>query len=50
METGMTLKPHIAYSIIILLALAGNVSAQIRTPEFRIHDRAQVWETMKDNG
>jgi len=50
METGMTLKLHIAFSITLLLALTGSTSAQIRTPEFRIHDRGQVWETMKDNG
>ena len=34
----------------MLVFLAGLVNAQIREPEFRIHDRGVLWETMNDDG
>ncbi len=35
-----------AFSIVILTLLWG----QVRTPEYQVHDRGNLWETMKDNG
>ncbi len=32
------------------LFLVTTVMAQVRTPEFEVHDRGNLWETMKDNG
>jgi hypothetical protein len=34
----------------LLLLLALPAAAQIREPEFRVHDRGELWETAKDDG
>lgn len=40
----------IQYHLGIIILLAGTVFAQIRVPEYEIHDRGNLWETMKDDG
>ncbi|MCX6151404.1 MAG: hypothetical protein NTX22_12810 [Ignavibacteriales bacterium] len=37
-------------SLIVGFALITSVSAQVRNADFKIHDRGNLWETMKDNG
>ncbi|MFZ2325100.1 MAG: T9SS type A sorting domain-containing protein [Ignavibacteriaceae bacterium] len=34
----------------ISLSLVTSLSAQVRNADFKIHDRGELWETMKDNG
>lgn len=34
----------------ISLTLVTSLSAQVRNADFKIHDRGELWETMKDNG
>lgn len=34
----------------ISLSLVNSLSAQVRNADFKIHDRGELWETMKDNG
>ncbi len=36
--------------IIVGFTLISSVSAQVRNADFKIHDRGNLWETMKDNG
>jgi len=36
--------------LIIGFALITSLSAQVRNADFKIHDRGNLWETMKDNG
>ena len=38
------------FCVLALLILAGPVQAQVRTAEFEIHDRGDLWDTMKDDG
>ena len=38
------------YHLGIIILLIGILSAQIRIPEYEIHDRGNLWETMKDDG
>lgn len=36
--------------LFIILILSASLSAQVRNADFKIHDRGELWETMKDNG
>jgi hypothetical protein len=36
--------------ILIILFLTSTLFPQVRNAEFKIHDRGNLWETMKDNG
>jgi len=36
--------------ISLLIAISGTCLAQIRLPEFEVHNRGNLWETMQDNG
>jgi len=36
--------------ILIVTILISSLSAQVRNADFEIHDRGELWETMKDNG
>jgi hypothetical protein len=40
------------FTAFVSLALLAGLPAlaQVRQPEYRLHDRGQLWETMKDNG
>ncbi len=46
----MTLFSQNLLLITAVLVCTSAVHAQLRTPEYRIHDRGEVWDTMKDNG
>lgn len=46
----MTSRPLIALMGAAVLMLSDGARSQTRTPDFRIHDRGELWETMKDNG
>ncbi len=46
----MTLIPQTLLLITAVLVCASDAHAQLRTPDYRIHDRGHVWDTMKDNG
>lgn len=37
-------------TILIIAVLFSSLTAQVRNADFRIHDRGELWETMKDNG
>jgi hypothetical protein len=50
METRMMPRPQTFLLTAAVLVFTCGLHAQIRTPEFRIHDRGDVWDTMKDNG
>ena len=41
---------HRFICVLILLTLAGLVQAQVRTAEFEIHDRGDLWDTVNDDG
>lgn len=41
---------HRLLSIVVLLSAGATLPAQVRLPEYRVHDRGNLWETMKDNG
>ncbi len=36
--------------LVISLTFVTSLSAQVRNADFKIHDRGELWETMKDNG
>jgi len=50
MENSMTSRILLAAAGVGLIMCSDALRAQTRTPEFRIHDRGELWETMKDNG
>ncbi|MDZ7393311.1 MAG: hypothetical protein ONB25_10505 [candidate division KSB1 bacterium] len=47
MRKGMVLFGLTALSALLI---ASTGAAQVRVPLFKIHDRGELWETMKDNG
>lgn len=46
----MNIYNRIVCLICVLFLLSTNLFSQIRQADFRIHDRGQLWETMKDDG
>lgn len=38
------------FCALALLVFVGTVQAQVRTAEFEVHDRGDLWDTMKDDG
>jgi len=36
--------------VLILMGMLNNIYSQVRKAEFKIHDRGNLWETMKDDG
>jgi len=50
MENSMTSRKLLAAVVAAALICPAGLKSQTRTPEFRIHDRGELWETVKDNG
>lgn len=45
------MNPTRSTLLLSVTILAGaSLQAQVRQPEYRLHERGQLWETMKDNG
>ena len=41
---------HIKTIHVFLIGLISLIVAQNRTPDFRLHDRGEIWDTMNDDG